>query len=324
MPQTLGFIGLGVMGGPMCANLAARHDGLVHAFDLVADAPEGAVRAASVAELAARRRYDLPLAPRRQAGRRSLRRNRAARRARHHRDRPLDHFGRRCPRGRRRPCRKATSAFADAPVARTRAAAIDGTLSIMVGADDALFGKIEPLLRLIGSDVTRCGAVGCGQVVKLINNTLLFEHVAALAEMFVVAERAGVAPAKLVKAVSLGSGDSFALRNHGAEGDGPAPVSGKGLPCALCAQGPWLCDRARRADGRRTAHCRGWRRNIIRRRSTPGWATGTSRRLSRWWIEGTANETRIPRSDLGACAFPKGRWRCPTARCWWSRSRAGG
>jgi 3-hydroxyisobutyrate dehydrogenase-like beta-hydroxyacid dehydrogenase len=105
--------------------------------------------------------------------------------------------------------------FADAPVARTREAAAAGTLSIMVGASEALFTRIEPLLRYMGSDVTRCGETGCGQVVKLINNTLVFEHVAALAEMMVVGERAGVAPDVLLNAVAKGSGDSFVLRNHG-------------------------------------------------------------------------------------------------------------
>src|SRR5262249_1942612 len=121
-------------------------------------------------------------------------------------------------------------AFADAPVARTRQAAIDGTLSIMVGAGEELYARIEPLLRTMGSDVTRCGEVGCGQGVKLINNTLLFEQVAALAEMFVVAERAGVAPAKLVEAVSLGSGDSFALRNHGLKAMVPRQFPEKAFP----------------------------------------------------------------------------------------------
>ncbi len=64
----------------------------------------------------------------------------------------------------------------------------------MVGASAALFARIEPLLRYMGSDVTYCGAIGCGQGVKLINNTLVFEYVAALAERMVVGERAGVAP----------------------------------------------------------------------------------------------------------------------------------
>jgi 3-hydroxyisobutyrate dehydrogenase-like beta-hydroxyacid dehydrogenase len=51
--------------------------------------------------------------------------------------------------------------------------------------------------------------------VKLINNALVFEHVAALAEMMVIGERAGVEPAVFLDAVSRGSGDSFVLRNHG-------------------------------------------------------------------------------------------------------------
>lgn len=120
--------------------------------------------------------------------------------------------------------------FADAPVARTRQAAQQGTLSIMVGASEDVFARIEPLLRYMGSDVTRCGETGCGQVVKLINNTLLFEHVAALAEMMVVAERAGVAPQTLLQAVSLGSGDSFALRNHGMKAMVPRNFPEKAFP----------------------------------------------------------------------------------------------
>jgi 3-hydroxyisobutyrate dehydrogenase-like beta-hydroxyacid dehydrogenase len=120
--------------------------------------------------------------------------------------------------------------FADAPVARTRQAAIDGTLSIMVGASEELFAKVAPLLSYMGSDVTRCGDVGCGQVVKLINNTLLFEQVAAIAEMMVVAERAGVTPAKLIEAVGLGSGNSFALQNHGKKAMAPRDFPEKAFP----------------------------------------------------------------------------------------------
>ena len=105
--------------------------------------------------------------------------------------------------------------FADAPVARTREAAQRGELSIMVGADEALFARVDALLHYIGSDVTHCGSVGCGQVVKLINNALVFENTVALAEMMVLGERAGVQPATLLDAVSKGSGDSFVLRNHG-------------------------------------------------------------------------------------------------------------
>ena len=106
--------------------------------------------------------------------------------------------------------------FADAPVARTRQAAIDGTLSIMVGASDELFARIEPLLRCMASDVTHCGPPGAGQAVKLLNNMVLSVTVMALAEALAVAKASGaVDPRVLFETLMKGSADSFALRNHG-------------------------------------------------------------------------------------------------------------
>ena len=87
-------------------------------------------------------------------------------------------------------------AFADAPIARTRQAAQDGTLSVMVGSDDAVFARIEPLLRCCATEVTHCGPVGAGQVVKILNNMVLLETVNALAEALAIGRRAGVAPVR--------------------------------------------------------------------------------------------------------------------------------
>jgi 3-hydroxyisobutyrate dehydrogenase-like beta-hydroxyacid dehydrogenase len=105
--------------------------------------------------------------------------------------------------------------FVDAPVARTRAAAEAGTLSVMVGADAATFEALRPLLAMLASDVTHCGQVGCGQVVKILNNMVLFETVIALAEAHAIGTRSGVDPQLLFETLSKGSADSFALRNHG-------------------------------------------------------------------------------------------------------------
>ena len=101
-----------------------------------------------------------------------------------------------------------------------------------IPGDTAEAGKarIAPLLGTMGSDVTHCGEVGCGQVVKLINNTLLFEQVAALAEMMVVAERAGVTNDKLIEAVGLGSGNSFALQNHARKAMAPREFPTRAFP----------------------------------------------------------------------------------------------
>jgi 3-hydroxyisobutyrate dehydrogenase len=107
------------------------------------------------------------------------------------------------------------ASWADAPIARTRQAAQDGTLSVMIGASSETFAAIEPLIRCFATDVTSCGDVGSGQVTKILNNMVLFETVNALAEAIAVAKRNGVDPALLLDTLSKGSADSFALRNHG-------------------------------------------------------------------------------------------------------------
>ena len=218
----VGFIGLGVMGGAMCRNIALKHTGPVIAFDAnpaAFAALEGtqAQRAATVADVAAQADIvflSLPGGPQVESvclGAQGLTSGA------HKPSAIVDLSTTTVASARDVAARLAAVGvgFADAPVARTREAAQRGELSIMVGADDALFARVAPLLHHMGSDVTHCGAVGCGQVVKLINNALVFENTVALAEMMVLGERAGVQPATLLDAVSKGSGDSFVLRNHG-------------------------------------------------------------------------------------------------------------
>ena len=107
------------------------------------------------------------------------------------------------------------TSFADAPVARTRQAAIDGTLSIMVGGTPETFTRIEPLLRHMASEVTYCGGAGSGQAVKILNNMVLFQTGVALAEALSIARAHGVDGKVLFETLAKGSADSFALRNHG-------------------------------------------------------------------------------------------------------------
>jgi hypothetical protein len=106
-------------------------------------------------------------------------------------------------------------AFADSPIARTRQAAIDGTLSIMVGGTKETFARIEPLLRHLASEVTHCGEAGAGQAVKILNNMILFQTVVGLAEALCIAKANGVDGKILFDTLTKGSADSFALRNHG-------------------------------------------------------------------------------------------------------------
>ncbi len=231
---TIGFIGLGVMGGPMCRNVAAKHPGRV----LVSDRDAAAVAALADTKAEAARSVEalaaaadliflsLPGGPQVESVAGIV--QAAARPGAIVVDLSTTPVA--VARAVARRLEAAGLLFADAPVARTREAAQRGELSIMVGADPALFERIEPLLRYMGSDVTLCGGVGCGQVVKLINNALVFENTLALAEMMVVGERAGVAPQTLLDAVSKGSGDSFVLRNHGTKAMLPRKFPEKAFP----------------------------------------------------------------------------------------------
>ncbi len=233
----IGFVGLGVMGGPMCRNMAQKHPGSVIAFDMNPNAFEilagtQARRADSLLDIAAQADIVfLSLPGGVQVEQACLGQNGLT-------------SGKRQPsvlvdlstttvalaRDVHDRLQALGVEFADAPVARTREAAQRGELSIMVGAGKSLFERIAPLLHYIGSDVTHCGAAGCGQVVKLINNALVFEHTVALAEMMVLGERAGVEPGLLLDALSKGSGDSFVLRNHGRKSMLPRDFPAKSFP----------------------------------------------------------------------------------------------
>ncbi|MDB6101418.1 MAG: NAD(P)-dependent oxidoreductase [Gammaproteobacteria bacterium] len=217
----IGFVGLGVMGGPMCRNVALKHNGDVVAFDMnpaafaALDATK-ARRAQTLGEVAEQADIVFLSLPGSQQVEQVCLGSQGLASVSHLPSVIVDLSTTTVAVARGVAGRLSSKgiAFADAPVARTREAAQRGELSIMVGADEALYARIEPLLRYMGSDVTHCGGLGCGQVVKLINNALVFENTVAIAEMMVVGERAGVPPSVLLDAVSKGSGDSYALRNH--------------------------------------------------------------------------------------------------------------
>ena len=233
----IGFVGLGVMGGAMCRNIALKHPGDVIAFDVSSAAFAAldgtkARRAESLQAVAEQADIVFLSLP---GGVQVEQVCMGAEGLASVSKRPsiiVDLSTTTVVVARTIAERLASVgvAFADAPVARTREAAQRGELSIMVGADAALYAKIEPFLRYMGSDVTHCGGTGCGQVVKLVNNALVFENTVAIAEMMVLSERAGVAPEVLLDAVAKGSGDSFALRNHARKSMLPRQFPEKSFP----------------------------------------------------------------------------------------------
>jgi 3-hydroxyisobutyrate dehydrogenase-like beta-hydroxyacid dehydrogenase len=210
----IGFIGLGVMGEPMCRNLAAKSGEAILGYD-VNPAPIGRLKIAaakSVEEIGERCDTVFLSLP----GVEEVRAVCAALRMRNG-SCIVDLSTTTVALARELHATLGARAidFADAPVARTRAAAESGTLAIMVGASPKVFERIRPLLAHMGSDVAHCGDPGAGQATKLINNMVLFQNVAALAEALTLARKAGLSPKRLFDTLTTGSADSFALRNHG-------------------------------------------------------------------------------------------------------------
>ena len=215
------FVGLGAMGGPMCANLAAKSPVPVIAYDLNSDAVASAVDAGATEAKHLSSVVDADIIFVCVPGEAETREVCLG-------------AGGICENARPGQiivdCTTATVAvnlqvaealksrgayFADAPVARGVPNAVEGTLSITVGAEEGVFDEIAPWLQYMGSDVAHCGPVGTGTVIKLMNNMVLFENVSALAEAMAIATRSGVDRTRVFELLGQGSADSFALRRHG-------------------------------------------------------------------------------------------------------------
>ncbi|WP_147198660.1 NAD(P)-dependent oxidoreductase [Pantoea sp. CCBC3-3-1] len=103
----------------------------------------------------------------------------------------------------------------DAPVSGGDKGAKNGTLSVMVGGDSAVFSRCKPVLDVLGSLVTHVGDNGAGQVVKSCNQVLAAATMAALGESLVMGAKAGVNPAKIVEVLSAGYARCGALEIRG-------------------------------------------------------------------------------------------------------------
>lgn len=232
----VGFIGVGVMGEPICRHIATKGGAPVIASDLnqepLARLAEHGVRAVAMDELTAQADIvfmSLPsgevmkqvvagpngLAERLRAGTTLVDLSTSSVDVTLEVARQLKDKG---------------IAFADAPVMRTRAAAEAGTLAVPVGASPEVFGRIESFIRTFASDVTHAGDISAGQVVKILNNMVLYETVLALSEAAAIGRRAGVQPDVLFQAFSTGSADSFALHNHGMKAIAPQQFPEKAFP----------------------------------------------------------------------------------------------
>ena len=99
-------------------------------------------------------------------------------------------------------------AFVDAPLARTPVEAEQGRLNVMVGADDAMFAKLKPVLAAFAENIIHAGPPGHGLVLKLINNFMAQAICTASAEAVATAAKAGLSIRRLHEVVSAGAVNS--------------------------------------------------------------------------------------------------------------------
>ena len=103
----------------------------------------------------------------------------------------------------------------DAPVSGGDIGAINGTLSIMVGGEPAIFERVKPLFDVMGSASTLIGGTGSGQVTKSCNQILVGNTLMGVCEALVLAEKQGLDMSKVIQAVSGGAAASFQLEKLG-------------------------------------------------------------------------------------------------------------
>jgi 3-hydroxyisobutyrate dehydrogenase len=105
--------------------------------------------------------------------------------------------------------------FLDAPVSGGDIGAINGTLTIMVGGNPKDFEECKPLFEVMGKTISLCGPIGSGQAVKLCNQVLCAIHMVALCEAIKMAEEQDIDPNLIIEVCSTGAAGSWVLSNLG-------------------------------------------------------------------------------------------------------------
>lgn len=109
-------------------------------------------------------------------------------------------------------CAKAGVAYLDAPVSGGVTGAAAGTLTVIIGGDDAALERAQPMLQAVGKKIVHVGPSGAGSTIKLINQLLVGVNLAAVSEAFILGQRAGVDPQTLYDVLSTSAADSAVLR----------------------------------------------------------------------------------------------------------------
>ncbi len=211
----IGFIGLGIMGESMCANIVKKHDDSVYCYDLNGEqvkklAAEGAIPCGSNVEVAKNADVIISMVPKS--------------------EHVKSVYGEILPYiDSTKICidmstidpsvsvevagwvKEKGGRFADAPVVKSKPAAIAGTLGILVGCEESLYPEILPILSYMGSNVIRMGENGKGLVMKICHNTLVAQIQNGVNETIALATKLGLSIEDYAKAIFYGGGQNFYL-----------------------------------------------------------------------------------------------------------------
>lgn len=211
----IGFVGLGIMGESMSENIVKKHDDKVYVFDFVEAKVKqleaaGAVACSSSKEVAENVDVFISMVPKSEHSR-----------AVYEEIIPVLDSSKICidmstidPSVSVEISKmvKATGAqFADAPVVKSKPAAIAGKLGIYVGCDEELFDTVKPILSYMGENVIRMGDNGKGLVMKICHNALVSQIQNGVNETSTLAAANGIDILTFAEAISYGGGQNFYL-----------------------------------------------------------------------------------------------------------------
>lgn len=211
----IGFIGLGIMGESMCENIINKHDDKVYVFDFVEEKvklleSKGGIPCANSAEVARQADVIISMVPKSEHSR-----------SVYNEILPVLDNSKTCiDMSTIDPSvsveisemvKKTGAQFLDAPVVKSKPAAIAGKLGIYVGGDEETYERIRPILLYMGENVIRMGGNGKGLVMKICHNALVSQIQNGVNETSTLAAANGIDILTFAEAISYGGGQNFYL-----------------------------------------------------------------------------------------------------------------
>ena len=217
----IGFIGLGIMGESMCENIVKKHNDTVYCFDFVKEkvdllASKGAVPCESSLDLAKKSDVIVSMVPKSEHSKAVYTSILEA----------LDSSKTCIDMSTIDPSvsveisemvKKTGARFIDAPVVKSKPAAIEGTLGIYVGGDEKTYEDMLPVLKYMGCNVIRMGGNGKGLVMKICHNALVSQIQNGVNETITLAKANGITIPAFAEAVSYGGASNWYLDGQAAK-----------------------------------------------------------------------------------------------------------